>query len=179
MSACQRVGLAVHELLGLGEVGALAALDEVAREGERRAGEADERHLQLALEELDGLEHVAEALLRLDDAELVDLRARVAMGSWMTGPSPLANSNGAPIGSSGQEDVGEEDRRVDAEHERLERDLSGELGRLAELEQRVLLAQRAVLGHVAAGLAHEPDGRRVDGLAAAGAEEAIVHGRRQ
>ena len=31
------VGLAEHELLGLGEVRALAALDQVAREGERRA----------------------------------------------------------------------------------------------------------------------------------------------
>ena len=41
--------------------------------------------------------------------------------------------------------------------------------------RRVLLAERAVLGHVAAGLAHEPHGSRVDGLAAAGAEEAIVH----
>ena len=74
-----------------------------------------------------------------------------------------------------QEDVGEEDRRVHAELERLERDLERELGRLADLEHRVLLAERAVLGHVAARLAHHPDGRAVHGLAAAGAKEPIVH----
>jgi hypothetical protein len=38
-------------------------------------------------------------------------------------------------------------------------------------------AQGAVLGHVASGLPHEPDGRAVDFLKAAGAEEAIVHSR--
>ena len=59
--------------------------------------------------------------------------------------------------------------------ERLQRDLERELGRPAELEQRVLLAQRAVLGHVAPRLPHHPDGRAVDGLAPARAQEAIVH----
>ena len=36
-------------------------------------------------------------------------------------------------------------------------------------------AHRAVLGEVAAGLAHHPDRRPLDGLAPAGAEEEIVH----
>jgi hypothetical protein len=35
----------------------------------------------------------------------------------------------------------------------------------------VLLANRAILGHVASGLAHEPDGSAVDGLGFAGANE--------
>ncbi len=44
-------------------------------------------------------------------------------------------------------------------------------GVAADLEQRIALAQGAVLGHVAAGLPHEPDGRGVDRLAPAGFEE--------
>ena len=60
-----------------------------------------------------------------------------------------------------QQDVGEEDRRVDAEAlDGLERDLGGRLGVVAELEEAVALAQRAVLGHVAPGLTHEPDRTR-------------------
>ena len=45
-----------------------------------------------------------------------------------------------------------------------------------ELEERVLFAQRAVLGMIAAGLPHEPDGRRVDRLAPARPEKPVVHG---
>ena len=74
-----------------------------------------------------------------------------------------------------QQDVREEDRRVDPEAQRLQRDLHGQLRRLAELEQRARLAQLAVLGHVAPGLPHEPHGRSLDGLAPAGAQEEVVH----
>jgi hypothetical protein len=35
----------------------------------------------------------------------------------------------------------------------------------------MLLANGAVLGHVASGLAHEPDGSSIDGLGFAGANE--------
>ena len=42
--------------------------------------------------------------------------------------------------------------------------------------KRVLLADGAVLGHVASGLAHEPDGSAVDGLRFAGADEAGIWG---
>ena len=58
----------------------------------------------------------------------------------------------------------------------LEGHLHRQLGRAAEGQQGVLLAERAVLGHVASRLAHEPHGRAIDGFAAAGAQEAIVHG---
>ena len=71
-----------------------------------------------------------------------------------------------------QQQIREEDRRVDLDPaDRLQRDFGREIGRPAELEQRVALAQRAVLAHVAAGLAHEPDRRGVDRLQAAGSEE--------
>ena len=48
------------------------------------------------------------------------------------------------------EDVREHDRRVDADEiDRLQRDLDGELGRAAHLEEAVLRADLAVLLHVA------------------------------
>ena len=50
-------------------------------------------------------------------------------------------------------------------------DPTGEFRLLADFEQRVLLANRAVLRHVAPGLAHEPDGSAVDSLRFAGANE--------
>src|SRR5207302_3481165 len=61
--------------------------------------------------------------------------------------------------------------------ERLQARLDGELGRAAHGEEVVLLAQRPVLGQVAARLAHDPERRAVHGLAAAGREEAVVHAR--
>src|SRR5439155_1493284 len=72
-----------------------------------------------------------------------------------------------------QQDVGEQDGGVDGEAaDRLKRDLGGEVRRVAQLEQRVLLAQGAVLGEVAARLAHEPNRGGVDRLAPARPQEA-------
>ena len=71
-----------------------------------------------------------------------------------------------------QQQIGEQNRGVHLDAaDRLQRDFGGEIGRAAEVEQRIALAQRAVLAHVAARLAHEPDGRGVDRLAPAGFEE--------
>ena len=54
-------------------------------------------------------------------------------------------------------------------------------GFLHSSRKLTLCADRAILLHVAARLPHQPDGRVVDGLAAAGAEEQAVvpGGRRQ
>ena len=61
------------------------------------------------------------------------------------------------------EDVGEQDRGVEAEAaDGLQRHLRGERRRVDEVEKTAgLLAHLAVLGQVAAGLAHEPDRRRL------------------
>ena len=80
----------------------------------------------------------------------------------------------------GKQEVGEDDGGVDSEKFcGGDGDLGGERGLLADLEQRVLLADGAVLGHVASGLAHEPDGSAVDGLRLAGANEAGIWGRHE
>jgi hypothetical protein len=75
-----------------------------------------------------------------------------------------------------QEDVGEEDRRVDPRRSGWSVTSSASSG-VRQISSIVCFcAERAVLGHVAAGLAHEPHGRAVDGFAPAGAEEGVVHG---
>jgi hypothetical protein len=72
-----------------------------------------------------------------------------------------------------QQDVGEDDGGVELEAaERLQRDLRRHLRVAAHLDEGELLADRAVLGEVAPGLPHQPDGRRVDGTLRAGIEKA-------
>ena len=80
-------------------------------------------------------------------------------------------------GGEGEEEVGEDDGGVDAEALGCgDGDLGGDLRGAADVEQRVVLAHRHVLGHVAAGLSEEPDGRTVYGLAETGADETGLGG---
>ena len=74
-----------------------------------------------------------------------------------------------------QQKIGKEDGciHLDAANG-LERDFSREIGSSAQIEQRIALAQRAILAHVAACLTHEPDRRGVDRLAATGFEESTA-----
>src|SRR5262249_10401344 len=140
-----RVGLAPHDLLRSPVIRALPAFDEVARDRERRAREPDERRLavELAPDEPHGIEHVAEPLGRLEDAEPIDVLAR-SDGRVDDRALALRELERRAHRLERQEDVGEEDRRIEAELERLERDLEAELRRLADLEERVLLAEGAV-----------------------------------
>ena len=79
-----------------------------------------------------------------------------------------------------QQEVGEDDGGVDAEDfGGGDGDFGGELRLPADFEERMVLADGPVLGHVAAGLAHEPDGRAVDGLGLAGANEVGIWGRHE
>ena len=75
-----------------------------------------------------------------------------------------------------EHDVREHHGRVDAVHaHRLERHLGAQLGLTADLEQRVPLADLAVAGQRAPGLAHEPDGRPLDGLEASRSDQQRGH----
>ncbi len=78
-----------------------------------------------------------------------------------------------------RQQIGKHNRRVDAKLlNRRAHHFATALRVAAELEEAQLLADRAILGHVAAGLAHQPDWREVDRLAAARAEKhAVVPGR--
>jgi hypothetical protein len=140
-------------------------------------GEADERRLavELLAEQAHGLEHVRQPLFRIEHPQALDAGA-IAHRRVNHRPLTLRELERRAHRLERQQDVREEDRRVHPEAQRLQRHLDGELGLLANLEQRVLLPEGAVLGHVAAGLAHEPDGRKRGRLAPAGAEEGVVHG---
>ena len=80
-------------------------------------------------------------------------------------------------GREGKQEVGEDDGGVDAEaFGGGDGDFGGDFGGAADVEQRVVAADGHVFRHVAAGLAEEPDGGAVDGLAEAGADEAAAGG---
>lgn len=73
------------------------------------------------------------------------------------------------------QDVRENDDGVNAETpKRLKGNFGGEIGSLAELEKRVIGANGAVFGKVAAGLAHHPDRDARCRFTTAGAEEQVL-----
>lgn len=80
-------------------------------------------------------------------------------------------------GREREKEVGEDDGGVDAEvFGGGDGDLGGERGCAADFEERVFGADGAILRHVAAGLAEEPDGSAVNGPAEAGTNEAAALG---
>src|SRR5688572_4571039 len=67
-----------------------------------------------------------------------------------------------------QEQIREQNGRVEIHPPNgLKGHFGRQVGRPADVEQRMALAKRTVFRHVAPGLAHEPDGRPVNRLAAA------------
>ncbi len=159
-----------------------AALDEVGGERPWRAAEADERHVtfrrlrrELAPGLADGGEDVAEVALDVGLDEAGDVRQR----AYRAVEDRAVAGGEAQPGAHGverQQDVGEDDRGVDAEApHRLQGDLGGELGRAAEGEEVHPLAQGAVLGEVAARLPHQPNRTPLGGLVPARPEEEVAH----
>jgi len=84
----------------------------------------------------------------------------------------IAEFEGQAHSLCGNENVGENDHRIDAKAaEGLERDFGGEIRVLADFEKRMFGTNGAVFGEVAAGLAHHPDGNTWKRFAAAGTEK--------
>ena len=142
-----------------------------------RATESDQRHtaVELAAQQANRLEHVTERDARLEHTQPLHVGGR-----------PDRIEDGRPLAlheieieaqrREGQQQIGEEDGRVDLDDvDRLQRHRDGQLRLAADLDQREALAQGAVVRHVAPGLAHEPHGCHVDGLATARPEEPVVH----
>ena len=79
---------------------------------------------------------------------------------------------------NGRHDVGEHHRRIHVvTANRLQRHLGAQLRRAGDVEERMPLADRAVLRQRPPRLAHEPDGGALDRLAPRGAhEERLRHG---
>ena len=84
----------------------------------------------------------------------------------ISGPRAFLETEVAAERMRHDKDVGEQDRGIEAETaDRLQRHLDGEVGIVAEVEETSgALSRLTVLGKVAAGLAHHPDGRRKDRL---------------
>ena len=93
--------------------------------------------------------------------------ARERIGSWMIGPTSGWISRATPIGSSGSMMSA---NRTAASTPKASTGISvtcgAQLGRLGQGQDRIPLAQLAVVGQAAAGLAHEPDRRAVGLLVA-------------
>ncbi|SIJ27207.1 Uncharacterised protein [Mycobacteroides abscessus subsp. abscessus] len=159
------LGVGDHERLRLLVVLARSAFDEVARQGERGPGEADERGV--------GAEFGGDAPDRFGDVgNLVGFELGqgldVGAGADRCGEHRSAAGDDLDLDAGrleGDDDVGEEDRGVDSVTTHgLEGDLGDEFGVPAGVEHRGALAQSAVLGQGATGLPHEPDGGVIDRL---------------
>ncbi len=86
----------------------------------------------------------------------------------MKGPPALDELDVDSHAEDGKHDVGEHHRGIDTVRaDRLESHLRAELRLPADVEERVVLAELAVFGQRAAGLAHEPDGCPLDRLSSA------------
>ncbi len=157
-----------------------AALDHVGGECPRRAGETEERTftLQFRFDAGQRLADVSEARGSAGGVQPVDLSAGLEReihgdAAFLAKLVALAQRLGD------DEDVGEDDRRIEREAaQRLQRDFRGQFRRAYHFEEGVLRLQRAVFRQVATGLAHDPNRRTVERFAGAGGEEtfATSHG---
>ncbi len=78
----------------------------------------------------------------------------------------------------GKQKVGKDDGGVDAQSlGSRDGDFGGDRGLLADFDKGVVLADFAVLGHIAARLAHKPDWGRVGGKTFTGTDEGRIRGR--
>ena len=147
------------------------ALDEVGGEGERRAGEADERDRLAALCGLlrehrgrasHGVGDLAASLLdecRIDAHEFGDLRGR-AHGLREHRPAAGRDLDVEADELQRHHDVAEEHRGIHSvSPHRLQRDLACERRIEARVEHRSPAAQRPILGQRAPRLPHQPHRR--------------------
>ena len=152
-----------------------AALDHVAGQRVRRAAEADDAEAiaEVRGDFLDGAGDVGQVVgaVGAQGAHIV----RGAHGVMDDRPFAGLELEGQAHGLERQQQVGKDDGRVDAElFSGGDGNFGGESGLLANLDQRVVLADVAILLHVAAGLAQKPDRRAIDGPAQTGADEAVT-----
>ena len=171
--------MAIHEFLGLDVIARAAAFNHVAGEGEGRAAESDdaERVLEMGDDALDGVGNVGQLGGAVGDERIDGFG--IAERLVDDGAFALLEFKVEAHAIEREEQVGKDDGGVDAELFRGgDSDFGGKLGAPADFEERMMAADFHVFGHIAAGLAEEPDGGTVDGLAQAGADETRGRGGR-
>ena len=124
----------------------MTAFDGIGRKREGGAGKADERHPsgQLALNLLDGCQNVGERLARLEAPDRLQV-GLCPQRPLDRGTFALEKVEGNAHGFERQEQVGEEDRRVDVNPPNgLQSDRGRQVGGAANLEQGISLAELAI-----------------------------------
>ena len=157
-------GLGIGERAGGSEVGRATSADHVARHRPGTATEPEKRRLgrQFGAQAPDGLE---DRLQMLEDARIVGLFQAgefvPAIDRIETRAFPFDETDILPEGVRHDEDVGEQDRCVEAEPpDRLQGHLGGEVRIVAEVEERTGPGpDLAIFWQVAPGLPHHPGGR--------------------
>ena len=171
-----QLGLAVHEGLCAAECPRGAAFDEVAREGERSTRKADQRDVQLAYDDSNGLEHVREVNLGLEMPKAMQV---LAGAKRPVDHRPSSRHYLDPDSDSGKrhDDVGEQDRGVDTvPAHRLKCQLGRKFGLGDRVQDVAVSAHVAVFGEGSPRLAHKPHRCSLDGRAPARPEEGRIEG---
>ncbi len=160
----------VHQRLRMSERGGMSTFDRVGRQRERCARKSDQRDApgELVLDLTDGIQHVRQLVARIEAAHAGEV-GRGAQRPFDLRAFALDEIERDAHVLERQQQIRKQDRgiHVDPAH-RLQRDFGREVGRAADVEQRIAFAQRTVLAHVASSLAHEPDWRGVDRLQTTG-----------
>jgi hypothetical protein len=160
--------IAVHQRLRALVGAARAALDQVARQREGRAGEPDERHRELLAQEPDRFERLGHVGRRLERPQPVEV-GRCAHGRADHRAAPRLDAHVDAHPREGHHDVAEHDGGVEVHApQRLQRDLDDLRRVLARLEDVAIAAQRPILRQVSTRLAHEPHGCAVHRLQSTG-----------
>ena len=133
---------------------------------------------QLGADEAHGLEHGAESLIGIRHPQPLDVGERPDRALHHRAHA-LDQLDVDAHAQHRSHDVREQHGSVDVvAPDRLQRHLGAELRSPRELEERVTLSQRAILGKRASGLTHEPNGRALHVLAPESAhQKRLGHGK--
>ena len=166
-----------HQSLDEDEALRAAALDHVCGEGERRAGEADDRHRSCSAARVRRIASATKPVVSTGSGT-TSLSMSAAVRSGEGNGARGRQSSSIPIASVGMR-MSEKMIAASTPSRRTGWTVTSAArsGRLAEREELDLLPDGPVLREVATGLAHDPHRGHVHGLPSGGAQKAIVYGR--
>ena len=173
----QQVRALVHHGLDGVKIGAAPTFHHVAGQRPGAAGKADQWHaaIQCLADRAHGVHHVPQLIGRIGHEQ----RLHIVFGTdgfLETRTFPLLEAQPQSHGIRNGQDVGKQDGGVQREAlERLQRDLAGQLGRLAQRHETARAGTGGVVfGQVAPSLPHQPHRCVIGGLTAQGPQEGVV-----